>query len=315
VLAHHRGAEVTDFVVPFGILAASGVAEVIAVGTQAGPVPMFPALTLEVDWSTATFDEHYPDGADYVIVPAVHHPGAPELTTWLQRQHARGATIVGVCDGVLVLARAGLLDRKRATAHWYAINGLERRHPETDWLRNTRYVADGAVITTSGVSASVPVSIALVQAMGGREVAEDVARGLGIREWSPVHSSAGFRLRRHLGTAAGNWVAFWRKERVAIRVQDGVDEVALALVADLWSRTYRSSALTISADSGVVVTRGGLRLRVDRPVEGSNAHRTVTLPDRSNIGLAIPETLDRIAAAHGRSTAAWVASQIEYPWP
>jgi transcriptional regulator GlxA family with amidase domain len=315
VIAHHRGAEITDFVIPYGVLAASGAAEVVAVGTRAGPVAMFPALTLEPEMTTAEFDERYPDGADYLIVPAVHHPGAPELTDWVRLQAARGGTVVGVCDGVVVLARAGLLDGRRATAHWHAIGRLERRHPGTTWVRNQRYVADGKVITTSGVSASVPVSMALVEAIAGGDRARRLAADLGVDAWGPEHDSGSYRLRRHIGTAAGNLVRFWSRDHIGIPVEYGVDELTLALTADLWARTYRSAVVTVASSWDTIVTRSGLRIIPDR-VQGDRRYaRIVEVTGAHLTGSAIDRALAEIAEAYGAATAAFVATQVEYPWP
>ncbi|HEX3201984.1 MAG TPA: AraC family transcriptional regulator, partial [Actinomycetes bacterium] len=46
--------------------------------------------------------------------------------------------VLGVCNGSRLLAAAGLLDGRRATAHWSAIRGLERRRPQVDWVRGQR---------------------------------------------------------------------------------------------------------------------------------------------------------------------------------
>ena len=88
------------------------------------------------------------------------------LLAWIRHQAELGATVVGVCDGVPTLANSGVLAGRRATGHWRTIDRLEREHPESEWVRNRRYIADGNVITTSGVSASIPISMALVEAIG-----------------------------------------------------------------------------------------------------------------------------------------------------
>lgn len=316
VVAHHKGAEVTDFVVPYGILATSGLAEVVAVSTAEGPIEMFPALTIEPDATTEQFDRDNPAGADYVIVPAVHHPADPGLTGWIRAQAEAGATIVGVCDGVLVLASAGLLEGRRATGHWFSLGRLERNHPETEWVRDRRYVADGNVITTTGVAASVPVSLALVEAIGGTQQATEVARRWRIDDWGPAHDSDDYGLAAgHVFTWLGNTVAFWRNDTFEVPVEEGVDEVTLSLFADAWSRTYRSKMRTVASADGPVRMRGGLRILPDRVHDGML--QTEQVPD----GLValdplstLDGTLSAIADAYGRRTAAFVALQLEYPW-
>jgi hypothetical protein len=69
VAAEISGTELVDFVVPYGVLARSGVAEVIAVATREGAVTMRPALQIQPQATIAQFDARYPKGADYVIVP------------------------------------------------------------------------------------------------------------------------------------------------------------------------------------------------------------------------------------------------------
>jgi hypothetical protein len=100
-------------------------------------------------------------------------------------------------------------------------------------------VADRGVVTTTGITASIPASLALVEAIAGRAEADAVARSLGVANWDAGHDSGALRLdRRHARTAAGNWLAFWSHETLGLPVADGVDEIALALAADAYSRTY-----------------------------------------------------------------------------
>ena len=118
VLGENGGTELTHFVIPYGILAQSGVAEVVSVGIRPGVLTMRPALHIQPSATAAQFDARFPDGADYVIVPAMVKQDDPALLAWLSRQSGRGATIVSICDGALVVANAGLLRGHRATAHW-----------------------------------------------------------------------------------------------------------------------------------------------------------------------------------------------------
>lgn len=115
VIGENRMTELVDFMVPFGLLGRSGVAEVMALSTRKGPLQLMPALRVRAQGTIAEFDQRYPQGADYLIVPAVHHSDDPALTGFVAAQAAKGATVVGICDGVLVLGHAGLLHGRRAT--------------------------------------------------------------------------------------------------------------------------------------------------------------------------------------------------------
>jgi hypothetical protein len=277
---------------------------------------MSPALRFQAHATTRQFDARFPDGADYVIVPNVYAGEKdPVVLDWIKLQAARGATIVGICDGVPVLANAGLLKGRRATGHWRTIDGLERKHPATQWLRNRRYVADGNVITTSGVSASIPISVALVEAIGGRRRAEEVATFLGVNDWSPVHNSEQFKLTAgSLFTALWNKALVWRHEALGLEVAQGIDEISVALVADAYARTRRSQAVSISSSNKPVMTRRGLMLVPDRLANGpGQPSRMLPLFETLPPALALDRALEGIAASYGQATADFVALTMEYP--
>jgi putative intracellular protease/amidase len=313
VVAYNPATEITDFVVPYGVLAESGVAEVIAVSTDKGPIQTSAGPRLGAQATLAQFDLRYPQGADYVVVPAVYEGErhAP-LLDWLRQQASRGATIVGICDGVRTVASAGLLQGRRATTHWRTIDGMEHKHTATRWMRNTRYVADGNIITTSGVSASIPISIALVEAIAGRARAEALARSVGAADWSARHNSEQFRLTAGaFVTGLANKLMFWRHEALGIPVAPAVDEIRVALIADAYHRTRRSPAFMVSA-AQEVKTRRGLLLFPDRA--SGDVDRTLSLLEEWPPVHALERALEAIAQAYGRRTAALVALTMEYEW-
>ncbi|NJL98502.1 MAG: transcriptional regulator [Synechococcaceae cyanobacterium SM2_3_2] len=316
VVGENTFTELTDYVVPFGVFSESGVTQVFALATKAGPMQMFPALRIQPQKTTSEFDIDFPQGADYVIVPAVHKPNDPDLIQWVLSQAKKGATIVGICDGVWVVANGGLLTGRRAVGHWFSFDRLIKRFPETTFVKNRRYISDEQVITTTGVTASVPVSIALIEAIAGRSHAAAIAQSLGIQNWSTSHPSQEFHLSvNHIFTAAKNWLSFWSHETVGIPIASGIDEISLALVSDAISRTYRSSAYTLAASVSMIETKHGLLVIPDRTTQPpKRSDRTIELPIS---GLRSAESLDwclsHIATIYGSATSAFVALQLEYP--
>jgi putative intracellular protease/amidase len=307
--------EATDYVIPYGVIAQSGAAEVFALATKPGPIRLFSALQVQPQETVADFDTRFPQGADYVIVPAVHRDEDPTLLQWLREQAARGATIVGVCDGVRVVANAGLLEGRRATAHWHSFDSLERKFPNTHWLRDTRYVADGRVITTAGVTASIPVSLALVEAIAGHSRAVEVARRLGVPSWSAKHNSGQFSLGAgEILRAAWNYLAFWSHQDFYIPLSSSTDEISLALMADAYSSTFRSRVYTYAATAGAVTTSRGLRVIPDRvglSLDADGPELPAVPPDAP--ASAVDIALKSIAASYGSGTARLVALKMEYP--
>ncbi len=317
VVGENTFTELTDYVVPYGVLHESGIAEVIALATQEGPIQMFPALKIQPQMTIDAFDHRFPEGSDYVIVPAIHRAEDAPLLNWVSNQAKKGATIIGICDGVWVLANAGLLKGRKVVGHWYSFDDLENNFPETTWLRNRRYVVDGKIVTTTGVTASIPVSLALVEAIAGHDRAASVAYAIGVGDWNPIHRSRDFKLRSsHLYTAALNWLSFWKHEDIGIPIVNGINEVALALAADAYSRTYRSKVYSISAYPEEVHTHGRL-LIVPDSIGVNKFKPDITLYELENTkpASALDAALIDIAEHYGFATSDFVALQMEYPKP
>lgn len=311
VVAENDGTETTDFIVPYAVLAASGSAEVYAVAPENRQIKMLPALTIAPHMTIAEFKKRFPGGADYLIVPKIERTADERVVSWIQEESTGGAIIVGICSGVQTVAAAGLLEDRNATGHWYDLDGLRKGHPTMRWVRDRRYVVDRGVMTTTGVSASLPASLALVEAIAGRPLAASLARELGVERWDEQHNSSAFSLDMNTKMLAMKNQAIPQKDVFALPVANGVDDISLSFTADSWSRTFRSKAITIGA--GNVKTRYGLTLVPDAPEATADA-QLLSAPDSKDAAKALPNTLRGIEARYGEDTAKFVALQLEYAW-
>lgn len=306
--------ETTDYLMPYGILRRAEIADVMMLATQPGPVTLFPVLKVEPQATVAAFDAQHPDGADYVIVPAMSRDDDPAVLQWIKGQAAKGAIVIGVCAGAKVVGNAGLLDGKEATTHWYYLKELREKHPDIRYVRDRRLVVDRGVVTTTGITASMPVSLTLIEAIAGRDRAEAVGRDIGLANWDARHDSGSFQFTRPFAlTAIGNTLAFWSQERFGIELVPGVDEVSLALVADAWSRTYRSRAVTFAATSAAVESRNGIHILPDQVAADWPATQHLPPLEREPPAKALDLALRGIEARYGTRTADFVAMQLEYP--
>jgi transcriptional regulator GlxA family with amidase domain len=226
--------------------------------------------------------------------------------------------IIGVCAGAKVVASTGLLDGKRATTHWYYLKELRSKHPNITYVADRRIVVDQGVATTTGISASMPMALMLVEAIAGHEKAAAVASEIGLPQWDARHDSRAFQFTRPFATTAiGNSMAFWKREELGIELGPDVDEVSLALVSDAWSRTYRSHAFTFARDATPLQTRNGVRVIPDRIVMDQNVPTEHLVPAASSTrqqpANALDDALGAIAIRYGLPTAHFVAMQLEYP--
>ncbi len=121
--------------------------------------------------------------ADTVIVPSVpmsvvdgEAPVSPELVAALRLAAESGARMVSLCTGAFALAEAGLLDGRRATAHWMHTDDLAKRYPKVTVDDSVLYVDDGDVLTSAGITAGLDLCLHLVRCDLGARVAGQLAR-------------------------------------------------------------------------------------------------------------------------------------------
>ncbi|WP_369139494.1 helix-turn-helix domain-containing protein [Modestobacter versicolor] len=194
---------VVSAVVADGLVGSFGVgvaAEVFGYDRRAMGLPPFDfALVsqhpgvLRTDTGIAMIVEHGLDrlaSSDIVLVTAWelfdHEPPA-ELLDGLRAAHARGAVIISHCTGAFVLARAGLLDGKRASTHWRYAGELAARYPAVQVDPAVLYVDNGQVITGAGTAAGVDTMLHLVRREWGAAAANALAREMVV----PPHRDGG----------------------------------------------------------------------------------------------------------------------------
>ncbi|MHB1305332.1 MAG: GlxA family transcriptional regulator [Acidiphilium sp.] len=105
------------------------------------------------------------------------HP-APATIEWLRRSASAARRYGSVCSGAFFLARAGLLDGKRATTHWAVADRLAATFPAVTVDVDAIHVRDGRLRTAAGVTAGLDLALALVEEDLGRDIAMKVAAQL-----------------------------------------------------------------------------------------------------------------------------------------
>ncbi|MGW9453170.1 GlxA family transcriptional regulator [Streptomyces sp. NPDC055632] len=143
------------------------------------PVPLRGGLTLTPDRPLTWLDDLTP--TDLVIVPGVEDPDAdvpPPVLDALRRAHSAGVPVASLCAGAFVLARAGLLDGRRAVTHWHLARTLATRHPAVRVEPDALFVEDSGIWTSAGTAAGIDLCLHLVRTAHGAEAAATVARSM-----------------------------------------------------------------------------------------------------------------------------------------
>ena len=105
---------------------------------------------------------------------------------WVRRQRAAVPLMTSVCTGALVYAAAGLLRGRPATTHWRSLEVLQELDPSVDVRGDERFVDDGDLITSAGISAGIDMALHLVDRLAGTDRARQVRRGIQYDPAPPV---------------------------------------------------------------------------------------------------------------------------------
>lgn len=305
IFADARGSVATDVLAPYAILAESGAVEVKLVSRDRRPVRLTPGYAwVRPQMTLAELAQRRPD---VIIVPALEVEDDPATAAWLRGQIAAGTRVMSICNGARVLAKAGLLDGRQATVHWFSVGRLKKSHPNVRWRQDRRWVTDGPVTTTAGISAGEPATLALLAELAGEEVMRATAARMGQPLPDPRHDGTRYRLTLSgMATTVLNRAQFWAREDVAIPLAPGFDELALGTAIDAWSRTFRSTGWAVGPAG--VTSRHGLSF-----------YGAKTPPARFDRRFALPgpdvmaRTFAAVGRAYGPATGRFVALQFEHP--
>ncbi|WP_430296857.1 DJ-1/PfpI family protein [Sinomonas sp. B1-1] len=329
VVVGDKGAVVSDALAPYEILASTGAFNVYTVAPEAHPVPLTGGLDLVPDFTFAQLERLIGKASDVVVVPAmpdVADPSADPVAGWLARQASAGSLVLTVCNGGAIAASAGVLDGHRATAHWLRLDEWARTYPRVDWVRGTRYVDDGAVVSTAGILSGVDGTLRVVERLVGAKAAADAAAAIG---WPHYHPGGPApmeqaRLEPRDAVAAVNTAFRWDRQKVGVLLEDGVGEIELASVFDTFGQSL--AVRTVAVGAGPVHTRHGLTFvpraataagldRVIVPGSGSGgavAGAAAEYPHRDG-GFPYDGVLRNLARTTDVATARWTAKVLEYP--
>ncbi len=123
---------------------------------------------------------YYPDGKPFGSRREMDNP---VMVNWVKQQNAKAELVLSVCTGALILAKAGLLEGLQATTHFMAVDALKQLAPTTKVLADQRYVDNGKVILSAGVSAGIDMAFYVVARLQGPEVALETARYMQYDYW------------------------------------------------------------------------------------------------------------------------------------
>jgi putative intracellular protease/amidase len=332
----------SDALAPYEVFASSPQFSVYTVAatptaqpTQGGPA-IAPTYTF-ADSTTARAPR-----PDVVVVPAVAKADGPieaPMRAWVTDQARAGARILSVCNGAEVLASAGLLDGRTATAHWSRLGADAKKYPAVHWVAGKRFVQDGSVTSTAGVTSGIPGALRVMADLAGGDEATRVGRLVGYPQWSltqspdiPTKSFASSDL-----PVALNALVPWGRPTLGIALAEGIGEIDVASSFEVYDVSYAARPIPLSA-TGTITTKHGLVLHTNT-IADDPTPTTVAVPGPAGTATLDPAlrawavrhhvpvdavhgpgasqgfdgALEYLAAHAGHDTAASAAKMIDYP--
>ena len=188
--------EVLDFAGPFEVFSVTGrrkLGEPYEVFTVAGKKNVMARNNLEVI-PKYTFDNcpafdmflvpggggFHPDGTPFGSRREMNNP---VMLDWVRERAKSAEHVLSVCTGALILARAGLLENLEATTHYLAVDELKAMSPTIKVSGEKRWVDNGKIVLSAGVSAGIDMSLHVVARLQGDEVARETATYMQYEYW------------------------------------------------------------------------------------------------------------------------------------
>jgi putative intracellular protease/amidase len=276
-----------DFTAPIEVLHQQG-ANIFTVAVRKDPITTVAGLHITPDYDL----DHAP-AADLILIPGggVGDTAKNErVAAWLNGRATKARYVMSVCNGAFILASAGLLDGLRATTTASHIDELAERFPKVRVVRE-RYIDNGNIITTAGLSAGIDGALHIIDREFGRLRAEQVARNIEYR-WDPASKWTRSRYadlhmpeielpenaNRKMLASDGDNDHWTTSRRVHIATEEGaLDMVTKQLTNEGWKVRERAKKRIKAVDTDREGQKWQLTVMLSPDKEASTYIETVTI--------------------------------------
>jgi len=291
VLLGNATTEGLDFTIPYQIFGMTGAYNVYAVAQDNGVRSLTGGVDVVPHYSFEELDALLGGGPDIIAIPymtQIKDRSFDPIREWIVKH--RQATLLSICAGAEMFASTGLLDGKVGATHWQTMSMISKLYPNVDWVEGKRYVTNenGRWVSSAGISSGIDATLYVVSRDLGEPAAKAAAEELRYPSYHFVNDPnvEPFRMDFRFSTYLLNNMFHWNKTDIGAMLYDGVEEMAVASVFDIYSDSGTTRVHSIAMTDGPVTTKYGLRLLARNTVENAPAVDKTIVPGRDARTLA-----------------------------
>lgn len=292
VMLGSEATEGLDFMIPYEIFARTGAYNVYAVAADTGIKTLSGGLDVVPHYSFQELDEMLGKSPDIIAIPYLtdQEETFEPAKEWILKHQE--TTIVSICGGAGNLASTGLLNGKSSTSHWQTIWSRKINYPQVDWKRDLRYVLpDQNMVSSAGITSGIDAVLYVISQKLGEPMAAKIAKEMNYPAYHFVHNPKvdPFFIDWHYSTYVLNLAFQWNKEQAGVLLYDGVEEMALASVFDIYSSSGTTQVYSLSNSVEPIVTKHGLNLIARHPIANLPQIDKMIVPGTTAPSLAAEE--------------------------
>lgn len=255
--------EVFDFMVPYEMFAMTDAYNVYAVAPDNNVTTLTGGLDLVPHYSFKEMDQLLGKSPDLIVIPfmpMVDEVKYKPVREWIQK-HSK-TNLLSICVGAENLADTGLLKGKSSTLHWEVFDRAKKQYPDTNWIRDQRYVQDGNIVASAGLTSGIDAVLYVISQQIGDPMAEKIAKQMNYPSYHFVKNPKvdPYYLDRSEAIRYSNLAFQLNKKQTGVLLYNGMEDGALASIFDTYAASGTTKIFTISESDAPIVTKHNLNL-------------------------------------------------------
>jgi AraC family transcriptional regulator, transcriptional activator FtrA len=290
------GNEVTeglDFTIPYQIFAMTGQYNVYAVAEDNEVRSLSGGLDVVPHYSFRELDALLGKSPDIIAIPYMTMFRADSykpVGDWIRKN--KDTMLVSICAGADNLAATGLLEGKLGATHWQTMPALTRKYPGVKWVEDMRFVTNGTnMVSSAGISSGIDAVLYVISQQLGEPAAARIAKEMNYPTYHFAQNPKvdPFYMDFRFATYVLNNAYHWNKTEMGVMFYDGVEEMALASVFDIYSDSGTTQVTSVAQSERPLVTKHGLNILSRSTIAEAPSFDKMIIPGSKARALAADE--------------------------